>query len=195
MDTSQQPDISRLKIYEKVLDFQNNLSAIQKDATNPHFKNKYSSLDNILSEVKPILNALKLILIQPVYEGKVHTQIIDTESGQLLSSSVDIPAGLGSQQLGSCITYLRRYTLTSLLSLEFESDDDGNEAQAGHNDQGLPDQREWLNKWANKQQTATTDNYIKVVEALKSGNYTIDQVKKKYKLNKELESELAKIKP
>ena len=43
-----------------------------KNATNPHFKSTYASLPQILSEVKPILNDVGLVLTQPIKIGRAH---------------------------------------------------------------------------------------------------------------------------
>lgn len=176
------------KIHAKILDFQNNVSTIKKDASNPHFKNTYASLPHILAEVKPILNALKCTLTQPIRGNEVMTIVTDTESGESESSSIPLPSGLNAQQTGSAITYFRRYTLSSLLGLEIE-DDDGNAASS----EAKEPQKAWLNKFTDKAQTKTTDNWNKVVEALQSKKYTLAQVEAKYKLSKELKAELAAI--
>ena len=176
----------------KILEFQNSIDTIKKDAKNPHFKNTYASLCNILSEVKPILNALKLTLTQPIIEGVVYTIVTDTVSGESLSSGIKLPENLSPQNTGSAITYFRRYTISSLLSLEIDDDDDGNAASVTPASQPEGD-KAWLNKYTDAKKTATSDNWNKVVEALK-GEYTIAQVEAKYKLSKELKAELIQIK-
>lgn len=108
---------------KQLLEFQRKVNAIKKDGKNPHFKSTYATLTQILSEVKPILSDLGLVLLQPIKDGKVGTILLD-ESGKLvIESFIDLPTGLNPQQLGSAITYFRRYTLASLLSLEIEDDD------------------------------------------------------------------------
>jgi uncharacterized protein (DUF433 family) len=174
------------EITKKLLVFQNNVTAIKKDGKNPHFKNSYATLTQILSEVKPLLTELGLVLIQPINHTLVSTTIIDSESGESISSSIEMPSGLNAQQVGSCITYYRRYSIASLLSLELE-DDDGNTATAPQTD------KEWLNKYSDKNKTVISENWNKVVESLKKG-YTIEQVESKYRLSKELKAELLNIK-
>lgn len=105
----------------QLLDFQKTISVIKKDAKNPHFKNTYASLTQILSEVKPVLNEVGVLITQPISEGKVGTMLsYGTDS---LVSLIDLPNNLSPQQLGSAITYFRRYTLASLLALEIDDDD------------------------------------------------------------------------
>lgn len=178
-------------IHLKLLEFQTSVDTIKKDSENPHFKNKYASLPHILEAVKPLLNALKLTVTQPVINNEVITIVTDTVSGESVQSGLVIPVGLNAQQVGSAITYFRRYTLSSLLALEIDEDDDGNEASKSET--SSPDQKEWLNKWTDKKQTATTENWNKVAEALKSKKYTLADVEKKYKLSKDLKAELQKL--
>ena len=110
-------------INTKLLEFQKKIGIIKKDSKNPHFKNTYASLTQILSEVKPLLNECGLILIQPISLEGVGTTIIDFETGEKIETVISLPTNLSPQQLGSVITYFRRYTLASLLSLEIDDDD------------------------------------------------------------------------
>lgn len=158
----------------KLLEFQKKVNAIKKDGKNPHFKSTYATLTQILSEVKPILNDLGLLVTQPIKDNKVGTVIYDNNL-IVAESWINLPEGLNAQQIGSAITYYRRYTLASLLALELE-DDDGNLAS-----EAKPDSRPWLNKG--------TDLYRQAVEHLKKGG-KIEQIEVKYKLSKEVRESL-----
>lgn len=105
----------------QLLEFQKKISVISKDAKNPHFKNTYASLKQILSEVKPVLNEVGVLITQPINNNKVGTQL--SFNGIVLDSYIELPNNMNPQQLGSAITYFRRYTLASLLSLEIDDDD------------------------------------------------------------------------
>jgi len=109
----------------QLLEFQKKVNVIKKDSKNPHFKNTYASLTQIISEVKPILSEVGIVLTQPLINGNVSTFL--TYGSEVLESSLPFPVGLQPQPLGSAITYFRRYTLASLLALEID-DDDANEA-------------------------------------------------------------------
>ena len=113
----------KTNINTKLLEFQKKIGIIKKDSKNPHFKNTYASLTQILSEVKPLLTECGLILIQPISLEGVGTTIIDFETGEKIETVISLPTNLNPQQLGSAITYFRRYTLASLLSLEIDDDD------------------------------------------------------------------------
>ena len=106
----------------KLLQFQKAIGVIAKDSKNPHFKNTYASLTQILSEVKPVLTTLGLVLLQPINNGKVGTIILEGTT-TIAESWIDLPLNLQPQPLGSAITYFRRYTLSSLLALEIDDDD------------------------------------------------------------------------
>jgi hypothetical protein len=109
----------------QLLEFQKKVNVIKKDSKNPHFKNTYASLTQIISEVKPLLSEVGIVLTQPLINGNVSTFL--TYGSEVLESSLPLPVGLQPQPLGSAITYFRRYTLASLLALEID-DDDANEA-------------------------------------------------------------------
>jgi hypothetical protein len=109
----------------QLLEFQKKVNVIKKDSKNPHFKNTYASLTQIISEVKPILSEVGIVLTQPLINGNVSTFL--TYGSEVLESSLPFPVGLQPQPLGSAITYFRRYTLASLLALEID-DDDANES-------------------------------------------------------------------
>lgn len=135
--------MEKKSINEKLLEFQTSIEKIKKDGKNPHFKSTYATLPQILSEVKPILNALKMVLTQPVVNGEVKTVVTCCETGERIESSIQLSAGLNAQQTGSAITYYRRYTLSSLLALEIDEDDDGNKASESKIDE---DTRPWLSE-------------------------------------------------
>lgn len=112
----------------KLLEFQKKVGAITKDATNPFFKSKYFDINKLLEVVKPILNELGLVLIQPLSHvmGKPAIDTIILDDGKIIISSTTVlPENHDPQKMGSIITYYRRYSIQSLLGLQAE-DDDGN---------------------------------------------------------------------
>lgn len=112
---------------KKLLEAKKEIGKVAKNAKNPHFKNTYADVNALIDAVEPILHTHGLLLLQPIIENNVVTRIIDVESGESIESSLSLPQGLNPQQLGSAVTYFRRYTLQSLLSLQ-ATDDDGNDA-------------------------------------------------------------------
>ena len=112
---------------KRILKVQEQIGVLGKDSKNPFFKSAYLDLNKLLINVTPLLHKEGLILSQPIRDGSVYSQIIDSKDGTiLLSSDIKIPENLTDpQKLGSCITYFRRYTLKSLLAIA-EGDDDAN---------------------------------------------------------------------
>lgn len=105
------------------------MGKVGKDATNPHFKNKYASLSNIIEATTPHLNAVGLSIIQLPCESGLETMLLHT-SGEYISSVSLTPCKDASnpQALGSALTYARRYALGAVLSLNIDEDDDAQRA-------------------------------------------------------------------
>jgi hypothetical protein len=176
--------------WARLLEAKTEIKAVHKGATNPHFKNRYADLNAIIEEVEPILIKNGLILIQPIIEGVQYTKVVDAFGEEVIESALPLTAGLNSQQLGSQITYFRRYTLQSLLSLR-TTDDDANDAS------GLvtPPKAEQLPPTPVNESnplglgeelpTADLETFLKMERLIKSGkrNYTGD-IELKYNLNK-----------
>jgi hypothetical protein len=114
-------------IYQKLHEAKLEIGKVAKNAKNPHFKNTYADLNALIEAVEPILLEKGLVLLQPIKEGKVFTVITDITNSYSIESYIDLPINLNPQQLGSAVTYFRRYTLQSLLSLQ-AVDDDGQHA-------------------------------------------------------------------
>ena len=118
-----------MKIYAKIHEAKQEIGVVKKNAKNPHFKNTYADLNALIEAVEPILLEKGLILLQPIKDGKVFTQIIDIDNGEMIESSIDLTPNLTSQAMGSQITYYRRYQISSILLL-MADDDDGQKASA-----------------------------------------------------------------
>jgi hypothetical protein len=114
-------------IYKKLLDFQKLGISIKKGSMNPHFKNKYADMNEVLDKIKSPLNEMGIVVLQiPEAEG-LKTTLYDTESNTEVSGFLPFVQRADAQKLGSNITYNRRYSLITMLGLE-DSDDDGQKA-------------------------------------------------------------------
>jgi hypothetical protein len=164
-------------IYAKIHDAKLEIGKVAKNAKNPHFKNTYADLNALIEAVEPILLEKGLILLQPIKEGKVVTMIIDASSSETIESGIDLPTNLNPQQMGSAITYFRRYTLQSLLSLQ-AIDDDGQTASQ-------PAKVEKLQMDA--------ETFEKAKQAIIDNKTTIEKIKAKYMLNTNQVTELLNI--
>jgi hypothetical protein len=163
---------TKTNVLKALLSAKQEIGKVAKNAKNPHFKNTYADINALLEAVEPILLDKGLLLIQPINDGKVSTIIIHAESGEQMESSIDLPTLNNPQQMGSAITYYRRYTLQSLLSLQAE-DDDANTASKAP---------------APAVKTITNENFAKGVDKVNKGEMFVPELEKAlsgYALTKE----------
>lgn len=114
-----------MSINQKLFDVQQEIGAISKDSKNPFYNSKYFDINSLINQVLPLLKKNKVLLTQPVKDGKVWTILTCIETDTLVDGAIDLPDMPDPQKLGGAITYFRRYGLASLLALQAE-DDDGN---------------------------------------------------------------------
>lgn len=164
-------------INEKLFNLQQEIGTISKDASNPFYKSKYFDINSLIKQLQPLLKKHKLLLLQPIEEDMVVSKLICINGTGGVISGLKLPEISDPQKLGSCITYYRRYTLSSLLGLQSE-DDDGNAASS------KTEELKWLNP--------NTPEYSKAIEYIKGGG-SIDAIKSKYKVSKKVADELAKL--
>ncbi len=130
---------SIVKISTALLKAQRKMGAATKDVRNPFYKSTYADLGSVMEVVKEPLNEEGVIILQPIFSQSlpenpsVMFHFIETillhESGEFISSSqmkLELTK-MDMQQLGSAITYARRYQIQSLLSIP-SVDDDGQAA-------------------------------------------------------------------
>jgi len=110
-------------------------TTVPQSGFNPHFKNKFSTLEDCINMTRPILSKHGLAISQMpnTLDGQyVLTTILMHESGEsIVSNQPVVSMKQDPQSLGSALSYCRRYSLTGVLSLasgDFE--DDGNAATA-----------------------------------------------------------------
>jgi len=125
---------SKTKLFKALADFQQEVPAIYEGSTGYGYK--YADLKQILAVINPILKKHKLGFTQLLNNSSLETIVFHTESGENISSSVEIPQdvtlkGMNAfQVLGSAITYYRRYSLSSILGLVTDSDNDASAPKA-----------------------------------------------------------------
>ena len=153
------------------------IGSITKGSANPFFKSKYADLSAILNTVEPVLQEFNLAVIQPVVNIDSSSFIATTfihESGQyvsILGSELVAAKQNDPQAMGSAITYARRYSISSALSLNSESDDDGERAMKRN--QPAPSKEELK---------PGTPTWQKAVLALRDNTVNINQIDRKFKL-------------
>lgn len=152
--TSEQSDL----ILPAFFAAQRSIESIAKTKFNPHHKSKYADLVDVLQECKRVLWENGIHFIQADgYDGNITTltTIFYHTSGQYIRSvNGAISKDMNPQAVGSSITYLRRYSLVSLLGIEVE-DDDGNAGTYGERKSEPKKQPE--KKAETKKQAATNE--------------------------------------
>lgn len=129
MDEKKKVSPGSTSIYGKLLDFQKLNISIKKDMSNPHFRSKYADLSEVINKVRKPLSDCGIVLIQSPTEFGLTTTLHDVASGTEITSFLPFIGASDPQKLGSNLTYLRRYSLVTILGLE-DDDDDGNTATA-----------------------------------------------------------------
>lgn len=117
---------------------QGEMKAAEMSATNPFLKSKYADLGEIIKAAKAPMAKYGLSVAQPVSgngEQITVTTILMHASGQWMRETVTLPLGKEAgkslaQAAGSVITYLRRYSLASMIGMFADEDTDGNEQPA-----------------------------------------------------------------
>mgnify|MGYP003665283043 CR=1 FL=1 len=100
---------------------QQSMESVKKDSLNPHFKNRYASLEAVIDATSKVFQKHGFAVMQPSGRDElgvfVETRLLH-ESGDAFFSKVYLV-------LSSAITYARRYGLLGMACLAPE-DDDGN---------------------------------------------------------------------
>jgi hypothetical protein len=106
------------------------------DRTNPHFKNKYATLASVIDTIRAPLaeHALSYTQTTEMRDGGfVLVTTLRHASGQWVQSEYPLPMGVRPQELGSALTYARRYSLSALVCIAADDDDDAEGARVkGH---------------------------------------------------------------
>lgn len=107
---------------------------------NPHFKNKYADLAACFDAVRKPLSDHGLSVTQTteVREGGMVlvTRLMHT-SGQWIRGEYPLPASGRPQEIGSALTYAKRYSLSSIAGIAADDDDDAEAAtERGHKRNG-----------------------------------------------------------
>jgi hypothetical protein len=159
--------------------------SIKKDAKNPFFKSTYASLPKIIEAIsEPLAESGLALTMFPIDENSLYCLLMHT-SGQWIEATYTMkPVKETPQDKGSCLTYMRRYCVSSILNLQIDDflfDDDANKA-SGRTETKAPikdDGKAWLNKG--------TPEFEKAIAYVKGGGL-VAKIKEKYKLNKETET-------
>jgi hypothetical protein len=161
---------------QKLHNAKQSIKKISKNAKNPHFKNNYADINALIEEVEPILLENRLLLLQPIEDGYVYTRIVDIDSDEICESYMKLPEIQDPQKIGSAVTYYRRYTLQSLLSLQAIDDD------ANLSSEAVKSQKQGLSQ----------ERFLKALEGIKNGTVSKQDLSK-FELTKEQLTKLNEI--
>jgi hypothetical protein len=117
------------EIAKALAKFQSEVSDPNRTKENAFLKSKYVTLDSLLQAVRPVLANNGLSFLQVPFTGadvvSVTTMLLH-ESGEWLESNpFTLPLMKKDPQgVGSVVTYARRYSLSSILGVAWDEDDD-----------------------------------------------------------------------
>lgn len=153
-----------MKRSESIANFAEAFAKFQADVTDPKMDEstdyitktgkrinfKYASLKEIMKTVRPVLAKHGISIMQePKMDGNrvsITTTLLHS-SGEYIEFEPTIMNASSpmAQEIGSAITYGRRYSVSAVLGLGAEDDDDGNAAQDGVDNQKNPAKAEASN--------------------------------------------------
>lgn len=121
------------ELYTALAKAQGAITNPAKDARNPHFNSAYANLSGGINAIRAALSANGIAYVQMTrLEGEI--LMLDTRlahaSDQWIQSEWPVckmPAA--PQQIGSALTYARRYSLFSIVGIAGDDDDDGDAAK------------------------------------------------------------------
>lgn len=122
------------KLSEALSKAQATMAGAKMDSDNPFFKSKYADLSSVWDACRKPLTDNGLAVIQTAAFIPEHPELVAIET-TLTHSSGEYTTGIlaakpvknDPQAIGSCVTYLRRYSLAAICGISPE-DDDGNAA-------------------------------------------------------------------
>jgi len=167
-------------LFKSLAAFQQEVPVIHKETKGYGYS--YADLPTIFEKINPLLAKHNLGFTQPIMGNCVKTIIFQTETGETIESLTEIPQGVqlkgmnDFQVLGSAITYIRRYALSSILGLVTDKDTEAAREQTKPSKPILK---------------SDTEYFGKAVEYLMKGG-SIDAIKAKYEVSQEVEVKLLK---
>jgi len=123
------------KLSEALVVAQSQMRHAKMDRVNPHYKNRYATLASVIDACKPALNAAGIAVVQEVESnsdaGTVGVRTVLHFRGEMLECGLLTLKAVQNnpQQIGSALTYARRYALAAAIGIASDEDDDGEAAQ------------------------------------------------------------------
>ena len=149
-------------LFKAIAEFQQEVPTIHKATKGYGYS--YADLPTIFEAINPLLKKHGLGFMQQIEGTDLVTTIFHVESGEHVTSKAAIPQGVqlkgmnDFQVMGSAISYMRRYCISSALGLVSDVDLDASGEQT-------------------KKQTITTKLFQQSVDAYTQGKRTAEQLK------------------
>ena len=172
-------------LFKALANFQNEVPVILKDTQ--AYGYKYADLPAVFSTINPLLKKHGLGFTQLINGMQVKTIVFHIDSAEQIESNTDIPQGVqlkgmnDFQVLGSAITYIRRYALSSILGLVTDKDTDASGEQTT---------KEAPQATTKKLLSFETKDYNNCYSKLLEGAITLATIKQHYSLSTEVEKAL-----
>lgn len=147
------------------------------------YKFEYTDLGGIIDAIKPIYKENGISIIQNPYtdyvDGKlfisVETMLLHSSGEWMMSDPLKMPANNSIQDMGGQVTYMKRYSLSAMLGLSTEKDDDangasGNDYQMNNNsrpNKASEKQLSFVNKLLEEKSKGTKYNPQQLYQVLK----------------------------
>ena len=187
--------MTNTKLHSALILFREKIETVKKTEDNPFFKSKYADLPSILEAIKTPLKESGLSLAH--YTARVEdslelvTVLTHAESGESIQSVFPV-FGSKPQEIGSSMTYARRYNTQALLDIPTD-DDDGNTANMASKTQYKKTEttgKPWYNGFEKEKGL--------IEDAIVRGDCTaqeaIDRLETKYRVNSTVKAEILKFK-
>jgi len=123
------------KAWENIKNPKHNQKVVVRTKKGGKYDFQYTDLTGIIDEVKPHLSKNGVTVLQQAYtemvEGNflvsVTTRLVHSSGEWIESKPLSYPVGENDiQGMGGLITYMKRYSLSAILGISTEADDDGN---------------------------------------------------------------------
>lgn len=151
-------------LYKALGLFRKNIKQPVKDGKNPYFKSSYVTLEGVIKSVDEAMNGTGLSFVQEVATinglPSVRTMLMHEDGGTMATEWLSLPLKQGAtpQDIGSLITYAKRYQLAGFMGISSDVDDDGNQASQNYHQMSYSSQQQVseqvLTEW--KQTMAST---------------------------------------
>lgn len=125
-------------LYKALALFRKNIKQPVKDGKNPYFKSSYVTLEGVIKSVDEAMNGTGLSFAQEVATinglPSVRTMLMHEDGGTMATEWLSLPLKQSAtpQDVGSLITYAKRYQLAGFLGISSDIDDDGNQASQNY---------------------------------------------------------------